>query len=100
MINKNIRKTVVEFDNHAANFYAYLFNQLRTSVQKIDRKKEENVFKLQVSKYSRELKRQLDQQAKVLIDTPDLDVRKQLESVLPARVHYYLQEFMLKCNNL
>ena len=100
MISRSIKETIVEFNNHAAGFYAYLFDQLSASVQKLDRKKEENVFKLQVSKYIEELKRQLDQQAQGLLDTQDSTIRKQLESVLPRIVNYYLQEFMLKCNSL
>ena len=99
-MEEDMERTIVEFNNHAAKIYSRLFEQFRNSIRNINRNEEENVFKMQLSKYSLELRKQLEQQIKNLLGSSDPKIYKEVEAVLSAKINYYFQEFILKCNAL
>lgn len=95
-MKEDVENAVVEFTNYAAKIYSWVFDQFHDSVRNINRAEEENVFKMQLSKYSFELKKQLKQHVKLLSDSHPV-ASEQIESVLSEKVNYYLQAFWQKC---
>jgi hypothetical protein len=95
-MKEDVENAVVEFTNYAAKMYSSVFNQFNNSIRSINRAEEENVFKMQLSKYSFELKKHLEQHVKSLADSHPT-AYKQIESVLSEKITYYLQAFWQKC---
>lgn len=95
-MKEDVEDVVVEFTNCAAKMYSSVFNQFHNSIRNINRSKEENVFKMQLSKYSLELKKGLEQHVKLLADSHPA-AYKQIDSVLSEKIKYYLQAFWQKC---
>ena len=91
-------KTIVEFNNEAARLYGHVFDQFENSVRNIDRNNEENVFQMRVSKFSLELKKQLEQHVKKILESSDSKMNEQLQAALSVKVSYYLRQFMQKCS--
>jgi hypothetical protein len=98
-MQEDIEKAVVEFTNYAAKVYSWLFNQFSDSIRQIDRNEAENVFKMQVSKYSLELKKKLEQQVNLLAESYP-ETHGQIKAVLSEKISYYLQAFWRKCTAL
>jgi hypothetical protein len=98
-MKEDVENAVVEFTNYAAKIYSWGFNQFRNSIRNINRRKEENVFKMQLAKYASELKKQLAQHVKLVADSHP-EMHKQIESVLSEKIDYYLQAFWQKCSAL
>ena len=101
LTNKNVMKedvenAVAEFTTYAAKMYSWVFNQFYSSIRKIRRTEEENVFRMQLSKYSFELKKHLEQQVKRLANSHPTACT-QIESVLSEKINYYLQALWQKC---
>jgi len=94
-MNEDVDNAVVDFTNYAAKIYSWVFNQFRNSIRNIKRAEAENVFKMQLSKYSSELKKHLEQQVKLLADSHPATY-KEIESVLSEKINYYLQAFWQK----
>ena len=67
-MKEDVENAVVEFTNYAAKVYSRFINQFRNSIRNINRRKEENVFKMQLAKYSFEFKKQMEQHMKLLAD--------------------------------
>ena len=99
-MKEDIEKATVEFDNKASKIYSEVFAEFYNSVSKIRRDKEENVFKMQVSKYTQTLKDKLEGGVKSLLNNCHPQIHNSLETVLSAKINYYLQEFWQKCNSL
>src|SRR4030095_9568163 len=95
-MKEDVENAVVEFTNHAAKTYSWLFDQFRDSIRNINRAEEENVFKMQLSKYSFELKKHLEEHVKLLAESYPT-AYNQIESVLSEKISYYLQAFWQKC---
>ena len=98
-MKENLENLVVEFTNYAAKMYSSVFNQFHSSIRNINRAEEENVFKMQISKYSFELQKRLEQHAKLLADSHPAAYR-QIESALSEKIKYYLKAFWQKCVTL
>ena len=99
-MKEDIEIIIVEFNNYAVKIYSTLSDEFFESVRHIDRNGEENVFKLQEAKFMNTLKYQLDEQAKIILETADSKIHTPLEAELSVKINYYLQEFQLKCNAL
>jgi hypothetical protein len=95
-MKEDVENAVAEFTTYAAKMYSWVFNQFYSSIRKIKRAEEENVFKMQLSKYSFELKKHLEQHVKRLANSYPTAC-KQIESVLSEKVNYYVQAFWQKC---
>ena len=92
-MKEDVENAVVEFTNHAAKIYSWFFNQFRNSIRNINRRKEENVYKMQLAKYSFEFKKQMEEHMKLLTDShPEI-----YKSVLSEKINYYLLAFWQKC---
>jgi len=98
-MKEDIEKVVVEFTNHAAKMYSWLFSQFSDSIRNIKRSEAENVFKMQVSKYSFELKKQLEEEVNLLAESFP-ETRGQIKTLLSEKINYYLQAFWQKCTSL
>jgi hypothetical protein len=95
-MKEDVENAVVEFTNYAAKIYSWVFNQFHDSIRNINRAEEENVFKMQLSKYSFELKMLLEEHVKLLADSCPT-ANQHIESVLSEKITYYLQAFWQKC---
>jgi hypothetical protein len=95
---QDIKNMTVEFDNSAAKIYSRLFEQFLSSVKQIKRKTNENVFRMQIAKFSDELRGQLEQEAKRVSANYSGKLQGQLEISLTKKINYYLQEFQQKCD--
>ena len=95
-MNKPIHELVITFNDKASIIYTNLFSHFSNSVLQISRRKDENVYKLQVAKYTDELKNRLEAEAiKLISANPDLQER--LSPLLLARVNFYVNEFSGRC---
>jgi hypothetical protein len=100
-MEKDVEKIVIEFNNIAARLYSAAFSQFSDSVQKINRRKDENVFKLQLAKYSDMLKNRLEEQVKKIVEeNRSIHDYDQLRVSLSSQLNYYLQEFRKRSNSL
>jgi hypothetical protein len=97
-MGQDIESMTVEFDSSAAKIYSLLFEQFLNSVKKINRKTNENVFRMQIAKFSYDLKGQLEQEARRIAANYSGQLQQQLEIGLTKKINYYLQEFQLKCD--
>lgn len=95
---QDIKNMTVEFDNSAAKIYSQLFEQYLSSVSKVKRKTNENVFRMQIAKFSLDLRGQLEQEAKRISANYSGNLQEQLEITLTKKINYYLQEFQHKCD--
>lgn len=101
VMEKDVRSIVVEFNNVAAKIYSTTFNEFADSVRNINRRRDENVFKLQSAKYADTLKHLLEKEVKKILAANDSrGFLKQLNYELPMRIHYYLQEFKHRSNSM
>ena len=96
VMKEDVENAVAEFTTYAAQMYSWAFNQFYTSIRRIRRTEEENVFRMQLSKYSFELKKHLEQQVKRLGNFHPTACT-QIESVLSEKINYYLQALWQKC---
>jgi hypothetical protein len=97
-VKEFLNDKIVEFNNKASKIYSQLSEQFSISVRNIDRKKDENVFKMQVAKYSYELKNRLGECAGKIITADPLH-REQIAGIMTARMNFYLQEFIQRCKS-
>lgn len=97
----NVESIIVEFNNKAAAIYGALSDQLVHSVFAVNRREDDNVFRLQAAKYISVLKERLEEEArKILNEHSTKNFYKQLNTTLPTHINYYLQEFRNKINSL
>lgn len=98
-MEKDVRTIIVEFDNDAAKIYSNTFNEFADSIRNINRRRDENVFKLQSAKYADTLRNRLEKEVKRILDANNpREFLEQLNYELPKRIHYYLQEFKHRSN--
>ncbi|MDX2046450.1 MAG: hypothetical protein SFU87_06670 [Chitinophagaceae bacterium] len=100
-MEKNPETIIAEFNNIAASIYTATFDQFCESFRQIDRKRDENVFRLQAAKYSDTLKYRLEEQAKEILESyhsPGISAK--ISPALSATIHYFLQEFRHRSNAL
>jgi len=99
-MKEDFEKVIVEFNNTAAKIYSILFRQFSKSIRGLNRNEEENVFNMQAAKFADSLKYQLEEQVKKVLEVSDAEIHDQLQSACSARIHFYLQEFQIKCKAL
>ena len=99
-MKEDIEMIIAEFDNIAAKIYSDLFLQFSESIQRINREKEENIFKMQAAKFIDTLKYLLDDQVRNLLGVSDPKIHHQLEAALSTKGNYSLKEVQVKCNAL
>jgi len=96
-MKEDFEKLIVDFNNSAAKIYSILFRQFSKSIRNLNRMEEENVFNMQAAKFTDNLKFQLEQQVKKILDTADAEIYDQLQLALSTRINFYLTEFQIKC---
>jgi hypothetical protein len=95
----HFNQLIVSFNDHASKIYADLFDQFCKAAGSLNRKRDDNVFNMQVAKYSQELKNRLDELAKKKLENiPQL--HDKLLVALSGAIQFYLHEFSLRCNAL
>jgi len=92
--------TLVEFENIAAKIYSRIWAQFSEYVKSIDREEDQNVFRMQVSKFADAFKQSLNEEVKKAISISPQKIYGPLQAALSTRVNYYIQEFLSKCNDL
>ena len=97
-MKEDIEKVVVEFTNHAAKMYSWLFSQFSDSIRNIKRSEAENVFKMQVSKYSFELKKQLEEEVNLLAESFP-ETRGQIKTLLSEKINRVTALSVVSNNN-
>jgi len=99
-MKKNLGNAIFDFDRVATQVYLDFFSQFSSATNVINRNKDENVFKMQVAKFAGALKYRLDQLGKKMVTDVDPKDKDRVESILLAKIQYYLQEFDIRCNAL
>jgi len=99
-MNEDAEKTVVEFTDTAAKIYSIVFEQFLSSVRKLNRRRDENVFQLQVAKYSEAFKSDLEREAKKSLANYSGMKPRELRLSISEKIRYCLQQFQGKCNAL
>jgi hypothetical protein len=92
---------IVEFNTKASAIFFSHFESFKDTVQKLDRKKDDNVFQLQQAKYMQTLKNQLDYLAQALLNKYNsMRSANLLNRKLKDEIDQYLNEFRQKSRSL
>ena len=92
---------IVDFDNKAKKIFFSLYENFAESAKQLDRKKDDNVFQQQQSKYLNTLKTQLENLARDLLNmNSSLKNINLLNKKLRDEINIYLNEFEQKSRSL
>jgi hypothetical protein len=92
---------IVEFDNKAKKIFFSLYENFAQSAKQLDRRKDDNVFQQQQSKYMNTLKTQLENLAQEPLNkNSSLKNINLLNKKLRNEINAYLNEFMQKSRSL
>jgi len=92
---------IVDFDNKAKKIFFSLYEKFAESAKQLDRKKDDNVFQQQQSKYLNTLKNQLENLAQDLLNkNSSLKNINLLNKKLRDEINIYLNEFEQKSRSL
>ena len=92
---------IVAFDNKAKKIFFSLYENFVESAKQLDRKKDDNVFQQQQSKYLNTLKTQLENLAQDLLTrNSSLKNINLLNKKLRDEINIYLNEFRQKSRSL
>ena len=92
---------IVDFDNKAKKIFFSLYEKFAESAKQLDRKKDDNVFQQQQSKYLNTLKTQLENLAQDLLNkNSPLKNINLLNKKLRDEINIYLNEFRQKSRAL
>jgi hypothetical protein len=92
---------IVDFDNKAKKIFFSLYEKFAESAKQLDRKKDDNVFQQQQSKYLNTLKTQLENLAQDLLNKySSLKNINLLNKKLRDEINIYLNEFRQKSRAL
>jgi len=92
---------IVDFDNKAKKIFFSLYENFAESAKQLDRKKDDNVFQQQQSKYLKTLKTQLENLAQDLLNkNSSLKNINLLNKKLRDEINIYLNEFRQKSRSL
>ena len=92
---------IVDFDNKAKKIFFSLYKNFTQSAKHLDRKKDDNVFQQQQSKYLNMLKTQLENLAQDLLNkNSSLKNINLLNKKLSDEINAYLNEFRQKSRSL
>lgn len=91
----------VEFNNAAKKIFFSLYEKFAVSAKRLDRRKDENVFQQQQSKYLNTLKTQLENLAQAILNKPGFVKNMNLlNRKLTDEIEIYLNEFRQKSRSL
>ena len=92
---------IVDFNNKAKKIFFSLYEKFAESAKQLDRKKDDNVFQQQQSKYLNTLKTQLENLAQDLLNKySSLKNINLLNKKLRDEINIYLNEFRQKSRAL
>jgi len=92
---------IVDFDNKAKKIFFSLYENFAQSAKQLDRRKDDNVFQQQQSKYLNTLKTQLENLAQESLNkNSSLKNINLLNKKLRDEINAYLNEFMQKSRSL
>ena len=92
---------IVDFDNKAKKIFFSLYEKFAESAKQLDRKKDDNVFQQQQSKYLNTLKTQLENLAQDLLNKySSLRNINLLNKKLRDEINAHLNEFRQKSRSL
>ena len=92
---------IADFDNKAKKIFFSLYEKFAESAKQLDRKKDDNVFQQQQSKYLNTLKTQLENLAQDLLNkNSSLKNIDLLNKKLRDEISIYLNEFRQKSRSL
>ena len=92
---------IVDFDNKAKKIFFSLYEKFAESAKQLDRKKDDNVFQQQQSKYLNTLKTHLENLAQELLNKKSsLKNINLLNKTLRDEINIYLNEFRQKSRAL
>ena len=92
---------IVEFDNKAKKIFFSLYENFAQSAKQLDRRKDDNVFQQQQSKYLNTLKTQLENLAQESLNkNSSLKNINLFNKKLRDEINAYLNEFMQKSRSL
>ena len=92
---------IVDFDNKAKKIFFSLYEKFAESAKQLDRKKDDNVFQQQQSKYLNTLITQLENLARDLLNkNSSLKNINLLNKKLRDEINIYLNEFEQKSRSL
>jgi len=92
---------IVDFDNKAKKIFFSLYEKFAESAKQLDRKKDDNVFQQQQSKYLNTLKTQLENLARDLLNKNSSSKNiNLLNKKLRDEINIYLNEFEQKSRSL
>ena len=93
-------KILVDYNNKAKKLFFSLYEKFRLSAKKLDRTKDNNVFKQQESKYLATLKHQLELVAQEFLTKSRSSGNSQLTKRLTDEIAKYVNEFRQKSRSL
>lgn len=100
-MENDINRAVSAFRNLSSRVSEMIYLDFRSSVKKLDRQTDENVFQKLQARYIAELENQLNQAAgKLISEFRGNSLVNTLQYELSNRVAYLLSEFLLKAKSL
>lgn len=89
------------FRDEASVIHLRIMKTFEFNTQKLDRQKDENVFQQLTARYADELKRELSQMAKKLIDQyGEGAIRNLLQQDFARQISYHVSEWLLKIRSM
>jgi hypothetical protein len=92
---------IVEFNTKSSTIFFSHYEKFKATVEKLDRKKDDNVFQLQQAKYLQTLKSQLEYLAQDLLNKyGSMRSANLLNKKFTDEINQYLNEFRQKSRSL
>lgn len=88
-----------KFQDAASVIFISLYNEFRRSTTKLDRTKDENVFRQLQGRYNKELEKRLNEKASQMLGAFEGD-RTQLSHHLAQRINDITAEFLVKARSM
>jgi hypothetical protein len=96
-MDREYEQLSVDFTTKAQALFALTYDKFRLSTKNLDRRRDENVFQLQVSKFLATLKTQLENIAHESLQRyPSLKDTDHCNKILGENINIYLTEFRQK----
>ncbi len=94
-MKKDAENILVEFNEEAKKRFWTIYENYETATRKLDRRRDENVFRQLTAQYNNMLRNQLGETALGLIDQYQsrIDDINQLQRMLTNRIDFFLNEF-------
>jgi hypothetical protein len=98
-MDANIETIKNKFHNFASVIFASLYDEFRRSTVKLDRMRDENVFRQLQGRYTKELEKRLNEKASELLGHFEGD-KTQLSHHLAQRMKDITSEFLVKARSM